>query len=232
MGYRHGMSRRAVPIVITVALMLLAIVASSSGTISLWESPPVDRDRSIDPVEVVEEAEPTPPEPEEEQQDPIDHWLVQAIALIVLAGFALVVMAVIANWWPSTWTVRRRRRSSEMGEPLPDVDDALVSVDGVAARRALAEGTPRNAIVACWMQLERDAAAAGLARLESETSAEYVERVVEASSVDPGPIRDLSALFREARFSDHVLGEGHRQRAVEALGRVEAALRIRDQVTA
>jgi hypothetical protein len=76
------------------------------------------------------------------------------------------------------------------------------------------------------MQLERDAAEAGLARLESETSAEYVERVVEGSSVDPGPIRELSALFREARFSDHALDEGHRQRAVDALGRVEAALRI------
>jgi hypothetical protein len=119
-----------------------------------------------------------------------------------------------------------------MGEPLPDVDDVLVSVDGVAARRALAEGTPRNAIVACWMQLERDAGAAGLARRESETSAEYVERVVEASSVDPEPIRDLSALFREARFSNHALDEGHRQRAVEALGRVEAALRISEQATA
>lgn len=227
------MSRRAVPIVITVAVMLLAIVASSSGTISLWESPPADRDRSLDPSEVVEEAEQDPaPEPEEEQPDPIDNWVVQAIALVVLAGFFMILLAVIANWWPSHWTVRRRRRSGEMDEPLPDVDEALVSVDGVAARRALAEGTPRNAIVACWMQLERDAADAGLARRESETSAEYVERVVEASSVDPGPIRDLSALFREARFSDHALDEGHRQRAVEALGRVEAALRISEEATA
>jgi hypothetical protein len=227
------MSRRAVPIVIAVALMLLAVVASSSGTVSLWESPPADRDRSVDPIEAVEEEEQAPPpDPEEETEDPIDHWLVQAIALVVLAGFFMVVLAVIANWWPSTWTVRRRRRSSEMGEPLPEVDEALVSVDGVAARLALAEGTPRNAIVACWMQLERDAAAAGLARHESETSVEYVERVVEASSVDPDPIRALSALFREARFSEHALDEGHRQRAVEALGRVEGALRIRDEASA
>jgi hypothetical protein len=75
------------------------------------------------------------------------------------------------------------------------------------------------------MQLEHDAAAAGLPRDAAETSAEYVERVVAASSVDPAPIRELAALYREARFSRHELSDDHRTRALAALNRVEAVLR-------
>ena len=75
------------------------------------------------------------------------------------------------------------------------------------------------------MNLERDAGEAGLPRAAAETSAEYVERVVAASSVDPAPIRELAALYREARFSRHELGDDHRSRALAALDRVEAVLK-------
>jgi hypothetical protein len=226
------MSRRATPIGIAVVVMILAVVASSSGTARLWDSPPMNRDRSIDPIEVVDDDEQNAPsESDEDLPDPADHWLVQLFAVVVSGAVLVAALAVVASWWPPTWLVRRRRRSGEMGEALGDDAAAVVRVDGVAARRALAEGTPRNAIVACWMQLERDASSAGLARREAETSAEYVERVVEASSVDPTPIRDLSALFREARFSDHALGEEHRLRAIAALERVESALRQHEQAT-
>lgn len=115
---------------------------------------------------------------------------------------------------------------------LPDEPAPELAVDTDAARRALAGGTPRNAIVACWMQLERDAAAAGIPRAAAETSTEYVERVVAASSVDPGPIGSLAALYREARFSDHALGDSHRALALVALNRVEAVLRHSVEVPA
>ena len=155
-----------------------------------------------------------------------------AHAFLQLVGVVLIVLAVTtvvwmmrAGLWPRTGWRRVRERSGRQVTALPEVPERELAVDVDAARSALAGGSPRNAIVACWMQLERDAGAAGLSRDAAETSAEYVERVVTASSVDPAPIRELAALYREARFSDHELGDDHRARALAALNRVEAVLR-------
>ncbi|HNJ97624.1 MAG TPA: DUF4129 domain-containing protein, partial [Ilumatobacteraceae bacterium] len=101
----------------------------------------------------------------------------------------------------------------------------LTGVDFGAAHLALAGGDPTDAIIACWLQLEHDAAAAGVERRVHETSAEYAQRVVAEASVDPSPIGELASLYREARFSRHQLDDGHRQQARGALERVEAALR-------
>lgn len=127
--------------------------------------------------------------------------------------------------WPRPGRRGVRERSLRQVTALPEVPERELAVDVEAARVALVGGSPRNAIVACWMQLERDAAAAGLPREAAETSAEYVERVVAASSVDPAPIRELAVLYREARFSRHELRDDHRTRALAALNRVEAVLR-------
>ena len=86
--------------------------------------------------------------------------------------------------------------------------------------------------MACWIQLESDVAAAGLPRHVSETSSEYTERVIGQSSVDAAPITELAALYREARFSNHVLGHEHRARAARALDSVVAALHQPGEVIA
>ena len=62
-----------------------------------------------------------------------------------------------------------------------------------------------------------------MSRVSSETSAEYVARVVASGSVNAGPIGELAALYREARFSRHDLGDEHRARAFASLERALAA---------
>lgn len=105
------------------------------------------------------------------------------------------------------------------------MSDNNLGVNVEEARAALSRGQPRNAIVACWMRLESDIAAAGSPRSGAETSAEYVERIVAEASVDPFAISDLAALYREARFSDHALIDADHADAFAALSRVEAGLR-------
>jgi hypothetical protein len=222
------MDRKLVAGAATGVAMVLFVVAASSGPVRVWTTPPAEvSPSSIDgtgTLETVAPRESVPPV----RRDP--HLWGETI-LQVLRVVMLVLAATVAVWivrtgrWP---TPRRRgvreRRGREV-TALPEAGEREPAVDVEAARAALAEGSPRNAIVACWMQLELAAAAAGLPRGAAETSAEYVERVVAASSVDPAPIRELAALYREARFSRHELGDDHRTRALAALNRVETVLR-------
>ena len=53
----------------------------------------------------------------------------------------------------------------------------------------------------------------------AETSAEFVVRALRGLDLDPAPIARLAALYREARFSEHPVGE-------EARGEARAALEV------
>jgi hypothetical protein len=78
-------------------------------------------------------------------------------------------------------------------------------------------GMPANAVVACWLALERAAASAGVPRRESETPAEFTVRVLAAADVSQPLLERLAELYREARFSRHDLPESARAEAREAL---------------
>lgn len=230
------MDRRTLLALATAALgAVLLVLAASSGPVRVWSEPPArpptERTVTID----TEANDDTPvlgtvPPPTAETTESPFWRIIAAIGFVLLVWLAVVV---ISTWLRMLGRAEWRRRRREPGfVPLPEVVDPVVALDIEAARTALAEGTPRNAIVACWLQLERDAAAAGLPRHPAETSVEYTSRVVGASSVDRAPIDELGALYREARFSRHELDDDDRRRATEALARVAAALPVADAVEA
>ena len=144
-------------------------------------------------------------------------------ALAALIVIVLVVrtrgVTVGRSGWP------RWPRNVSAGDDLPEIEQPDLMAEVAAADEALGVGSPKNAIVACWMQLERGVAASGLERLPAETSLEYVERVVAASSVRPEPIQELADLYREARFSRHDMSEADRGRARVLLRDVVEAVR-------
>ena len=145
-------------------------------------------------------------------------WVLGGIALTLL--LAVVVLAIRAN--------RRRRRAAPPESARKAPDRALLT-DRRAARQArmLREGSPREAIIATWLDLERLVAAAGVPRRPSETSSELVVRVLDDREVPAAALTDLAALFREARFSTHELTEALRERAAGDLDAVHAALGAR-----
>ena len=49
-------------------------------------------------------------------------------------------------------------------------------------------------------------------------------RALSTLGVRPEPLRDLTALFAEARFSDHAITEDHRAAAVRALDEARTEL--------
>jgi hypothetical protein len=148
------------------------------------------------------------------------------IAIIVLVAVALLRLAL--------WIlqgVRARLRSAPAEDPrdfdVLDPDDLAETMreDADEQLRRLLEGSPRNAIVACWNRFEDQAERVGVARKDWETSSEFTLRLLDAVRADPAAVSRLERLYREARFSAHDIDESRRDSAVEALEAIHASLR-------
>ena len=146
-------------------------------------------------------------------------WVLGGIALALL--LAVVVVLAIR-------VIRRRRRAAPPESARTAPGRALLTDRRAAHQtRMLREGSPREAIIAAWLDLERLVAAAGVPRRPSETSSELVVRVLDDREVPAAALTDLAALFREARFSTHEPTEALRERAAGDLDAVHAALGAR-----
>ena len=211
----------------------LAVLSASAGPIELWDPP---AGTSVEAPTAVDPGEPAPlvePEVAVEQQRVADDSTDSdsGVLAILLAVLALASFVFAGRWIdPAVSTISRRgrRRRGVSGEEDPvetiDVREAVIDVE--SARRVLLEGRPRDAIVACWIQLERTVADAGIVSDPGETPSQYVRRVVAGRSLDPGPISALAELYREARFSLHDLTDVDRDRAAAALERIADALAV------
>jgi hypothetical protein len=149
-------------------------------------------------------------------------WLMQWTGMVALVFIAVALVILL-------WRSRPQRRQREVDDPdpdmifLPEVADVVMD-DAEAQLQALRHGTPRNAIVACWMRLEQSIEAAGLPVRPSDTSEELVVRALSRYALDPRDIRGLAALYREARFSRHEITEAMRESAFGALSRLHKGL--------
>ena len=148
--------------------------------------------------------------------------IVWGLKLLIVAVVALVLFMVIRDLWQ-----RRPQRLPDQvqaGGPLDTLPEVLLE-GAVARMEELETGTPTDAIVACWVRLEEEVAAAGMKQDRSRTSTEVVARVLGQYAVDADALAELAALYREARFSDHALTEADRARARDALTTVHVDLR-------
>lgn len=179
------------------------------------------------------------PEPRSDDGGGHAGWI-RAIAVLLNLATVVVVVALLVwllRWLVGVRRVRRARatRSVELEaafdvvEPGAAVARELLA-DAEGQRAALADGTPRNAVVACWHRFELASAAAGVERHEWETSSEHILRVLDLVAADPAAVSVLAGLYREARFSEHDLTEGDRAVALEALDRIH--LTVHGPVTA
>ena len=116
--------------------------------------------------------------------------------------------------------------TDSLGGPLPAESPAPVARSeslARAAERGLAEMTdlsrePREAIIACYAAMERELARVpGAVPQEFDTPTEVLARAVEHHALQADNAVQLVNLFAEARFSPHVMNEGHRDVAVRIL---------------
>lgn len=167
----------------------------------------------------------------DETENPFLDWL---LGLAVWATLAVVVGLVIGGIivlvLRSDWG--RALRGLEPRNEAPPLDPADAAHDRTVMAESLAAGAgeldlsddPRGAIIAAYAALLTGLETCAQGRRPAETPDEHLARVLAALDVRPEPLRELTTLFGEARFSDHVMTEAQRDRARAALGAAEADL--------
>jgi hypothetical protein len=158
-------------------------------------------------------------------------WLGDLLAYTLLIGLGIAVFLAARYMWANGWRPPERPTVVEF-DVLPDVAAREALREDIDAQvAAIGEGSVRNGIVACWVRLENIVAAAGYPRSPAETSSEFVVRILRALDLDPRAAGALAALYREARFSQHHLGEDVRTTARDALQVLHDDLRARGGVS-
>jgi len=147
--------------------------------------------------------------------------LAWCLVVLVTAAAALMVF-IIVRALLRVWADRRRPPAEDTRSA--DVVPAQVLADQAERLAALSTGTPNEGIVAAWARLEASIAIAGVPLTRSRTSTEVVLATLRSHDVSADALEELAALFREARYSPHVLDEADRQRAEAAHRRVDAEL--------
>jgi len=215
-------------VAVIAALIAITWIGGSGGNDStdLPAARTPDKATSAGPGSAPDEHVDRPPPPPD--RDDGGHGLGFVYALTAILVAALVAMGV----------VEARARRAHAPEPSaadgdgPPPSDASTPL-ARAAELGLAEvedpsREPRKAIIACYATMERELANVPDAMPQDfDTASEVLERAVEHHALSPGSATQLVELFDEARFSPHVMGEHHRDLAVEVLQRVLGELRTR-----
>ena len=218
-------------------LLLVALWASSIGPDRVLHGPglqrvtptAVDSSQSVSGSPSAGQQQGSPPR---RPQAPENHPYLRALALLIELAVVVLVLWLLqrlARRAVQAW--RNRVRAPAKPEHvefdvLEQLDEARdqVAADTEDALRLLADGEPRNGIVAAWDRFEATAATLFLERRPWETSSEFVLRMLDVVAADDQAVVALEQLYREARFSTHVLTEDDRAAAEEALRRIQRSL--------
>lgn len=155
-----------------------------------------------------------------------------------LLGYFYAVTAVfVVVLVVGTVVAARRRPQRPVGNPDVDHVGGVDATGSQSLARAAEVGLaevedlsrePRKAIIACYAAMERQLSLLpDAAPRDFDTASEVLARAVDHHALAPDSATQLVDLFEEARFSPHVMNEGHRDAAVAVLTQVLGELRSR-----
>ena len=142
-------------------------------------------------------------------------WTFAIVAL--LGGGGALALALwlagsdrLAKWW-----------DRDDDDPAPAL---LVEAVEESLEDLRAEPDARRAIIRCYARFERAAAASGLERRLWHTPMEFMRDALSRLPAPAAAVRTLTTLFELARFSHRALGSEERDRALDALDDIKAAI--------
>lgn len=143
------------------------------------------------------------------------------LVLLIVIGAVLAVLAV--------WVLYRMRK---LARPAPELAEAAGDEELTPAQARAALGDARaslstvvdahDAVIAAWLALERAIAEAGIRRLPSRTTLEFVVEVLGTLDLDRPSLDRLAHLYRRALFDPEPLRESDRDEAIGLLDRLTA----------
>jgi len=151
------------------------------------------------------------------------------VVALVLTAVAVVVYLICRAVYRLLTDRVRWRELEHRRATQPDRELVAEQVRG-AVRAGLADldagGDPRRAVIACWLRLERIAAAAGTAREAADTPGDLVGRLLARHRVSRAALERLADAYRLARFAPAHVGPQLVVIAREALRDLDTQLRL------
>jgi membrane protease YdiL (CAAX protease family) len=148
------------------------------------------------------------------QYNPTFQWSVLWVALVLLAAGGA--------YGYYRWRTRKppfvpRETELTVAEDFAaSIDDAIDDLES--------EPDARRAVIAAYARMEAALGRNGLQRERSETALEYLRRVLLGLTSRGEPVRRLTGLFEQAKFSDHAIDTGMKHDAIGALREIRADL--------
>ncbi|MBN1172488.1 MAG: DUF4129 domain-containing protein [Micromonosporaceae bacterium] len=168
--------------------------------------------------------------PAEDDATAVDSPDERAGLIAVVALFVVLSICGIVGW------IMVRRRVAAAG-PEPVVvtrrdaprkarraSTVVEAVEAGLSDLSDTDADPRKAVIACWVRLERVAAAVGAPKHLGDSPTDLVVRLLHGHSVSGEALEDLAVVYREARFATDEIDESMRAEAVAALRQIRAEL--------
>jgi hypothetical protein len=223
-SWRLSLIALAVLIAWLLLVMLLARLGVSGPGEHSAPGTPTVADPGSAPATITNPAPPQRHTPDDTGPNVVSYLIPPMLILMTLVVIGTAVMS------------RRQRRLATATVAGHDVAEAPARPGAAeslarAAEVGLAEigdlsREPREAIIACYAAMERELThVPGAVPLDCDTPSEVLARAVDHHALRADSATQLVDLFEEARFSPHVMNEGHRDTAFDALRLVLADLR-------
>jgi Domain of unknown function (DUF4129) len=229
-GLTGRLSRRftLIALGLIIAWLVLVLVLMRVGVLGPVDQPSAGPPTVPDPTTTPPRASETEPPAQSEPAEPGTNVIGYLVPPMLIFMVLIVVGTAIAS--------RRQRRRT----PTYPIDaDTTEAPSSSAATESLARAAelglaeigdlsrePREAIIACYAAMERELTRVpGAVPQDFDTPTEVLARAVDRHALHADSATQLVELFEEARFSPHVMDEGHRDVAVGVLRLVLAELR-------
>ena len=216
-----------IALAVLIGWLLLVMLLTRLGLGGLADHSPSGTSTAADPGSAAATVNPAGVQPDS-SADPgpgvVGYLVPPMLALMALIVVGTVIASRRQRHLTSTPTPRDGLSASG-AEPDPAQSLARAAEVGLAEIGDLSR-EPREAIIACYAAMERELInVPGAAPLDCDTPSEVLARAVGHHALNADSATRLVELFEEARFSPHVMNEGHRDDAVDALRLVLADLR-------